>query len=124
MCTFALALFVSVAKRRADVVKGLDGSHRPALLGYNQAFLDHSMAIMASMTIVSYALYSVEAEVLHTGRERAALPFVIYVVLDYLRNVHVKRSGGSPVDMILSSPALVLACVGWLVATLWSLRLF
>ena len=123
LCTFALALFVSVAKRRADVIKGLDGSHRPSLLGYNQAFLDHSMSIMAGMTIVSYALYSMQTEVLHEGREFAALPFVIFIVLDYLRIVHVKRSGGSPVDLLLGSPQLIAACCAWLIATLWSLRL-
>src|ERR1700755_935179 len=40
LCTYALALFVSLAKRRSDVIKGLDETHRPSLLGYNEAFLD------------------------------------------------------------------------------------
>ena len=63
LCSYTLALFVALAKRRADVVKGLDSTHRPSLLGYNQSFLDQAMGITASMTIIAYALYSIEAVV-------------------------------------------------------------
>jgi 4-hydroxybenzoate polyprenyltransferase len=123
LCSYALALFLALAKRRADVVKGLDGSHRPALLGYNQAFLDHAMGITASMAVVGYALYSMESAVLITDRKFASLPFVMFGVLDYLRLVHVRKTGGSPVDLLLASPALLATGLGWLLAVLWSVKL-
>ncbi|MDD9941500.1 MAG: UbiA prenyltransferase family protein [Myxococcales bacterium] len=124
LCSSALALFLGLAKRRSDILKGLDESHRPALMGYNEGFLDHAMGITASMTIVAYALYSMEAEVLADGREFASLPFVVFGVLDILRKAHVERAGGSPVDLLLGSPSLIAGGFGWLISTAWSVRLF
>jgi 4-hydroxybenzoate polyprenyltransferase len=123
LCSYTLALFVALAKRRADVIKGLDSTHRPSLQGYNQSFLDQAMSITATMTIISYALYSIETVVFIPNREFATLPFVIFVVLDYLRMAHVNRAGGSPVDTVLSSPAILISGAGWLLATLWSVKL-
>lgn len=122
VCSSALALFLSLAKRRAEFVSGLDTNHRPALQGYNQTFLDQAMGISASVTVVAYAMYTMEAPVLVPGRQFAALPFVVFGVLDYLRMAHVHRGGGSPVDALLRSPTLLLSGVGWVVTTLWSLR--
>ena len=122
LCSCALALFISLAKRRADVVKGLSSEHRPALQGYNESFLDQAIGISAALTIIGYALYSMEAAVLLPSRKFAALPFVVFGVLDYLRMAHVNRGGGSPVDMLLRSPTLLLAGLGWLLSTAWSLN--
>lgn len=123
LCSYALALFLALAKRRDDVIKGLDGSHRPSLAGYNEAFLNHAMAITASMAIVGYALYSMESAVLIPSRKFASLPFVMFGVLDYLRLVHVRRTGGSPADVLLSSPIMLSTGVGWLLAVVWSVKL-
>jgi hypothetical protein len=75
------------------------------------------------MTLIAYALYSMEAEVLSPGREFASLPFVVFGVLDYLRMAHVQNKGASPVDVILSSPVLMACGLGWAAATFWSLVL-
>jgi len=123
LCSYAGALFIALAKRRADVLKGLDESHRPSLLGYNQAFLDHAMGITAAMAVVGYALYSMESSVLLPSRRFASLPFVMFGVLDYLRVVHVNQTGGSPQDILLGSPTLILTGLGWLLAVLWSVHL-
>lgn len=128
LCSGSLALFLALAKRRADVVSGHDSSHRPALQGYNQGFLDQAMGISATMTIMAYAMYTIDVAnkggLLVIGREFAALPFVVFGVLDYLRMAHVNRgAGSSPVDMLLRSPTLIATGIGWLAATTWSLRL-
>ena len=123
LCSYALALFIALAKRRSDVLKGLDESHRPSLLGYNEAFLDHAMGITASMAVVGYAMYSMESSVLVPSRKFASLPFVMFGVLDYLRLAHVNRTGGSPQDVLLGSPALILTGFGWLLAVAWSVAL-
>jgi decaprenyl-phosphate phosphoribosyltransferase len=122
LCSYALALFIALAKRRSDLVKGLDESHRPSLLGYNQAFLDQAMAITGSMCVVGYALYSMESAVLLPNRKFASLPFVLFGVLDYLRLVHVRKGGGSPVDLLLGSPGMIATGVGWLLAVAWSVK--
>lgn len=121
LCGSTLALFIGLAKRRGDLVKGLDGAHRPVLEGYNLDFLEHSMAIICGTTILSYALYCIESSVWRPGYEFASLPFVVYGMLDYLRVSHVQRSGGSPVDLLLKSPALVMTGIGWFAAIGWSI---
>lgn len=123
LCSSTLALFLALAKRRADLAKGLDGEHRPSLSGYSMPYLDQAMGITAAMTLMAYALYCMEASVLIAGREFATLPFVVFGVLDYLRVCHVKRAGDSPVDLLLSSPRIMICGMGWILATLWSVRI-
>ena len=123
LCSSGLALFLALAKRRADLISGVAGDHRPSLSGYNVPFLDHAMGITAALTLMGYALYCIDAEVLLAGREFATLPFVVFGVLDYLRLVHVNQEGGSPVDLLLTSPTLLFSGIGWVGATLWSVRL-
>ena len=123
LCSSALALFLALAKRRADLAKGLDGEHRPSLSGYSLPYLDQVMGITSAVTLMAYAIYCMEATVLIPGREFATLPFVVFGVLDYLRICHIKQSGDSPVDLLLSSPPIMVCGVGWILATLWSVRL-
>lgn len=118
-----LALFLALAKRRADLAKGLGDEHRPSLSGYSLPFLDQAIGITSALTVMAYALYCMEAAVLVPGREFATLPFVAFGVLDYLRVCHIKRTGGSPVDLILSSPPIMACGVGWILATIWSVRI-
>jgi len=120
LCSSALALFLALAKRRADLTKGFDENHRPSLAGYSTEFLDQAMGIMAAMSIVAYSLYCMEADVLQPGREFWSLPFVIFGVLDYLRFAQVDQEGGSPVDLLLSSPRILLCGLGWTGAILFS----
>lgn len=123
LCTSMLAFFLALAKRRADLVSGVDQALRPSLRGYNLAFLDQSIAITSALSVMAYAFYCMEASVLLPGREFASLPFVALGVLEYLRVVHVEDEGGSPVDLVLGDTVLIFAGLGWIAATVWSLRL-
>jgi decaprenyl-phosphate phosphoribosyltransferase len=123
LCSSTLALFISLAKRRGELARGMDAAHRPALAGYSLPYLDLAMAVSAGMTLMGYALYCMDAQVLLPGREFASLPFVVFGVLEYLRLAQVHGEGGSPVDLLLRSPALVLCGVGWTLASLWSVGL-
>lgn len=124
LCSSALALFLALAKRWGDLAEGMNAEHRPSLAGYNRDFLHQAMGIMTATTLMSYALYCMEAEVLVAGREFASLPFVVFGVLEYLRLVHVHEDGGSPVETLLSSPKLLLCGMGWTATTIWAVRLF
>ena len=123
LCSSSLALFLALAKRRGDLVEGVDGEHRPALAGYSLGFLDQAMGISAAITLIGYALYTMETETLLDGREFATLPFVVFGVLEYLRLAQVRGEGASPVDVILYSPVIALCGAGWLLAALWSVPL-
>lgn len=121
LCTSSLALFLGFAKRRADLLIGVDNHHRLSLHGYSEAFLDQAMAITAGVALVSYALYSIESGILEEGREMAAMPFVAYGILNYLRLARTENAGGSPVKIAYTSRSSQFCAVGWVVAVLWSL---
>lgn len=123
LCSSTLALFISLAKRRSELARGMDGAHRPALAGYTVPYLDQAMTVTAGMVLIAYALYCIEAKVLLHGREFASLPFVVFGTLEYLRLVQVRGEGGSPIDLLFASPALVACGFGWTVASFWSVGL-
>jgi len=122
LCTSSLALFLGFAKRRADLVAGLDVNHRPSLAGYSETFLDRAMVISAGVAILTYAIYSIESQMFKPGYEMISMPFVVYGVLDYLRLVDTKNVGGSPVEIAYRSPSLQICAAGWFAAVLWSLK--
>lgn len=121
LCTSTLALFMALTKRRADLVMGMDAAQRPSLAGYNLPFLDQAMGITAGTALLAYALYSIESQFFRPGREFASLPFVAFVILNYLRLAHTEGKGGSPVDLALREPSFLVAGMGWAAAAAWSL---
>jgi decaprenyl-phosphate phosphoribosyltransferase len=123
LCSSTLALFISLAKRRSELARGMDAGHRPSLGGYSVPYLDQAMTVTAGMILIAYALYCIEASVLISGREFASLPFVVFGVLEYLRLVQVRGEGGSPIDLLLASPAIVACGLGWTLASFWSVGL-
>ena len=123
LCSSALALFLALAKRRADVVGGLSARHRPSLTGYSRNFLDQALSVSAGMTVIAYALYCMDGQGLVDGREFWSVPFVVFGVMEYLRLVYRTDSGDSPVDVLLSSPSLMVCGAGWLLAATLSVSL-
>ena len=123
LCSSALAMFLALAKRRADVVGGLTTRHRPSLSGYSRMFLDQALSVSAGMTIIAYALYCMDGQGLLPGREFWSVPFVVFGVMEYLRLVYKTDSGDSPVDVLLSAPSLIVCGAGWLTAAFLSVRL-
>ena len=123
LCSSALALFLALAKRRADIVGGLSVRHRPSLIGYSRNFLDQALSLSAGMTVIAYALYCMDGQGLLGGREFWSVPFAVFGVMEYLRLVYRNDSGDSPVDVLLSSPSLIVCGAGWLLAASLSVRL-
>jgi hypothetical protein len=69
------------------------------------------MALSAAVALVSYALYTVNSEVLREGRQLASLPFVAYGIFSYLRLVGVDGAGESPVDIAYRSRSLQICAL-------------
>jgi decaprenyl-phosphate phosphoribosyltransferase len=117
ICTFLLALFLALAKRRDDLVKDLSGAHRPALAGYNQQFVDTALGVVLAALLVSYLIYTTDASVSRKfGTERLYLtaPFVAAGVLRYLQIALVEQRSGSPTDLAVTDRFLIVAVLGWL----------
>lgn len=115
-CTMLLALFIALAKRRDDVVKGLGDEHRQSLSGYSRRFLDTALAIVLGALLVSYLLYTTDPEnMARFGSDRLYLtaPFVIAGILRYLQIALVEERSGSPTKVVLRDAFLRVTVLGW-----------
>jgi decaprenyl-phosphate phosphoribosyltransferase len=121
-CTFLLALFLAFAKRRDDLVLGVDDEHRLSLAGYNLPFIDASLAIVLAALVVSYLLYTTQPEnMARLGSDKLFLtaPFVIAGVLRYLQVTLVEHRSGAPTRLALSDRFLLLTILGWVATFAW-----
>lgn len=124
--TFLLALFMALAKRRDDVLIYLETGKkmRKVIDGYNLQFLDTAMAIMASVVIVAYTIYTTSAEVVgkfHTQYLYLTALFVILGILRYLQIAFVHLDSGSPTKIVLKDRFMQLVLLGWVVTFTWIL---
>ena len=124
LCTTSVALFLGFTKRRADLVAGLDASHRPSLEGYSRAFLDQAITICAGVSLLAYALYSIDSAVFVEGREMASMPLVAYGIFNYLRISDMENAGGSPVEIAYTSRSSQICAIAWIIASLWSMGMW
>lgn len=118
VCTFFVALFMAFGKRRAELIELGDGAadHRAALQGYDATLLDQSLAALAAMTVMSYALYTIDAAVIHRlGTDALVLtvPLVLFGVLRYLTQIHAGL-GGSPTRLVLRDRVLQVTVAAYL----------
>lgn len=117
ICTFLLALFLALAKRRDDLAKVTPGTHRPALKGYNLSFVDAALGLILAALLVSYLIYTTDTAVTHkfgTDRLYFTAPFVVAGVLRYLQIALVEERSGSPTDLALTDPFLIVVVLGWI----------
>lgn len=119
MCTILLALFLGLAKRRAELVRLEEnaGSHRVSLERYSVPFLDQLIGITTASTVISYALYTFFSE---TGKAHpymmATLPFVIYGIFRYLLLIQENAGVESPEMLLVGDKPLLLDILLWAIA--------
>lgn len=106
ICTFFIALFLAVCKRRHELVSLGDdaASHRGILAKYSVPFIDKMVSALAGMTVMSYALYTIDPRVIArigTDGLVATVPLVLFGVFRYLYLVHIEGKGGSPTEIVL-----------------------
>jgi 4-hydroxybenzoate polyprenyltransferase len=117
-CSFLLALFLALGKRRAELalLGGGASAHRVALGDYSLPVLDGWLTALSGATIVSYALYTQSPRTVeHFGTTSLlyTLPFVVYALFRYQQLVVRDGSGGDPGLVLARSPGLLLAVAGW-----------
>jgi 4-hydroxybenzoate polyprenyltransferase len=121
ICTILGALFISLAKRRHELVLLADDavSHRPILGEYSAYLLDQLIGVVAACTLISYVFYTVSPETIakfNTSWLGLTIPFALYGVFRYLYLVHRREGGGSPADLLLSDRPLLACVVLWVAA--------
>jgi 4-hydroxybenzoate polyprenyltransferase len=121
-CTFTLALFVGLCKRRAELSElgEQSATTRPILLQYSAEMLDILIAVCAGLTIIAYSFYTFTArhtDALGTLYESTPLmmmtiPFVIYGVFRYLFLAISSSVGGQP-EQMLRDRKLMMSLALW-----------
>jgi 4-hydroxybenzoate polyprenyltransferase len=113
VCALLLALFLSLSKRRAELVlmESDAASHRRNLEHYSIELVDQMISVTASATLVSYALYSFTA--FESRAMMLTIPFVLYGIFRYLYLVHKHLRGGSPEKVLLTDVPTLLNVLLW-----------
>lgn len=115
LCTFLLALFVGLCKRRHEKIELEDAgvASRESLGQYNQQLLDQLIAIVSAATIVSYAVYTLWPDTVQkfgTYQLGFTIPLVIFGIFRYLDLVYRHEKGDRP-EKILLTDAPLLICI-------------
>ncbi len=117
LCTFLLALFLALCKRRHEkiLLEDAGARHREALAGYDLSLLDMQIGITAAATLVCYAIYTLAPETVQrfgTSRLGLTIPFVVFGLFRYLELVYRHDEGGRPEKVMLSDKILIatVAC--------------
>ena len=121
MCTFLIALFLGIAKRRQEIVTLSNGSgqHRRVLAHYSLPWLDQAGTLVSGSTVVAYALYAVSPETqakFGTDALIYTLPFVVFGVLRYLHMMHSGDRTGNPTSALILDKQLLMCVAGWVLA--------
>ncbi|MEK6536171.1 MAG: decaprenyl-phosphate phosphoribosyltransferase, partial [Actinomycetota bacterium] len=116
VCTMLLALFLGLAKRRAELVLLEDeaANHRRNLEHYSIELVDQMISVTASATLFSYALYTFTAFE-HSRNMMLTIPFVLYGIFRYLILVHTHLRGGSPEQVMLTDKPLLIDVMLWVI---------
>ena len=113
LCTFLLALFVALGKRRAEL--GLEGVNaRASLSGYSVPLVDQLLSIVAAATIAAYTGYTLAAH--DTRWLVATIPLVVYGLFRYLLLLHRRGLGEEPEALLVEDLPLLATVAAWAAA--------
>jgi len=116
LCITLVALFMGFGKRRGELLlmNSNSGSSRRVLEEYTIPFLDQLINMVATATILAYALYTFSAPNLPENHAMMlTIPFVIYGIFRYLYLIHIKGEGGAPDELVLTDRPLQITFGLW-----------
>jgi 4-hydroxybenzoate polyprenyltransferase len=121
LMTFLLALFLSFAKRRDDVVIYLstDVKTRKSVSRYSLEFVNQAISIVASVVIVCYILYTVSDEVIknfQTSYLYVTSVFVLAGIIRYLQLTIIDIKSGNPTKVLTKDRFIQLCLAGWIIS--------
>ena len=117
LCTFLLAMFLALCKRRHEKVLfegDAQPAHRSSLAQYDAHLLDLLIAVIAASTIVCYALYTLWPDTVDkfgTAALGFTIPFVIFGIFRYMDLVYRHDKGGRPEKILLTDLPILLNAV-------------
>lgn len=128
LMTFLLTLFLSLAKRRDDVVR-MNRTGKAARRNterYNLTFMNQALTIAATVTLVCYIMYTISPEGqenMHTDNLYLTSVFVIIGLLRYMQIAVVDERSGDPTDVALHDHFIQAVFALWLLSFLFFIYL-
>jgi 4-hydroxybenzoate polyprenyltransferase len=112
-CTALLALFLALAKRRAELaLVATDATPgRPVLAAYSRALVDRLVGTLAVAAVLTYVAYTLTG-----GNSRwmaLTIPFVVFGIGRYVWLVRGRGMGEEPEEVLLRDLPLLAAIVAW-----------
>jgi decaprenyl-phosphate phosphoribosyltransferase len=116
---FLLSLFLSLAKRRDDLLIYLDSNiiTRKSIKDYNLEFLNTMLAIFSAIIIVAYIMYTISPEItsrLHSKYIYATVVYVIAGMMRYLQIVFIQKQSGNPTMVLYKDKFIAITLAGWI----------
>lgn len=125
LCTMALALLLSLGKRRHEfILMGEDrGGSRASLVGYTQQTLDALVVFSACSSALFYGVYALESATAaaHPGLILTAI-FVFYGVARYVYLIFSKGEGGEPDRILLKDVHIIATVVLYIVFAILAMK--
>jgi 4-hydroxybenzoate polyprenyltransferase len=116
-CTFTVALFIALCKRRAELLEmgESSGMTRSVLPLYTVELLNSFIAVAAGLTITAYSLYTFNATnskalsptVHGSPLLMTSIPFVVYGIFRFLFLAYSSPVGGEPENMLRDRPLMI-----------------
>ena len=119
MMTFLVTFFLALTKRNDDyrLYEQTGQKPRVSITGYNKTFINEATAIVASVTLVCYIMYTMSEEVIaRMGTRYVYLTsgWVLAGLLRYLQNMIVFGLSGSPTKSLVKDHFIQLCVLGWI----------
>lgn len=124
LCTLFLSLYLGFGKRRNEIIllgESAD-NHRKILNDYSIEFLDQTLNIVLTCTVVFYAMYTAVGNI--NRYMIGTTVFVIYGVLRYNYLIFTSNEGGSPTEVVLEDKPLLINILLWVISCIVILTLF
>ena len=113
MATLFLSLFLGFTKRKAELL-GSGSETREVLNNYSLAMVNQYILISATLTIMCYALYTLEPSTIakfDTNRLIYSVVFVLYGMFRYIYILDRKENAEDPTENLFSDKGLIGACI-------------
>lgn len=112
LCTFFLALFLVLGKRRTELVAVHGSDSREVLKLYNLDFIEHALSISIMMSIATYALYTV---VVAKPYLLYSTFFVVFVLLRYMFLIYKEANCEKPEELLLKDKQIFFTALLWVI---------
>lgn len=122
LCTFLLALYLALGKRRHELSAHKGKSTRKVLELYRQSHLDLALGLVASLTILGYCGYTLDPKTFckfKTYHLIYTVPFVVFGIVRFLQLIQRGAHMESPTQELLRDIPSIANVILWVVVVIY-----